>query len=361
MGAQVTLLLVVGLSGGEVRPGQLSATLQAQLDPSRVRVQLRRADGVPRLRAVLDAASSQGPVALVSNPRKGELQLEVALQAGQWVQRTFRFSKGDPLAERNRTVALAIAAMVPEWKRPKPEPEPPPENAPAPPPLDESERFGPMSEPVDAGFVAEADAGALVVDAGVEATGLDAGTPVELAVADAGRPAEVARADAGPPEPARATAGLGVELGALAGFWPLAPGLQLGGGWCWEHACAGAILRGQRGELTGVGASLWRGSVMAVARGQLALGSERLSSALQLSLGPTFVLAQRNDQSQSRWQLEVGLEAEVAGRVAGPVWLFVRGGVALASGPTPIFVNDVQRLELPVVSALGSAGIRLGL
>src|SRR4051794_40798591 len=97
MGAPVTLLLIVGLSGGEVRPEQLRATLGAQLDPDRVQLQVRRADGVANFEQLLEAAAAQGPVAVVTNPRRGQLKVRVALQPGEWVTRTFTFAPGDPL------------------------------------------------------------------------------------------------------------------------------------------------------------------------------------------------------------------------------------------------------------------------
>lgn len=357
MGAPVTLLLVVGLGGGEVRSGQLSTTLNAQLDSSRVQVRMRRADGVPNFERVLEAASALGPVAVVTNPRRGQLKIRVALQPGQWVSRTFTFAKGDPLTERNRTVALAIAAMVPEWRLPKPLPEPEPEPEPAPAqvaPLTEAETVGPPDagsppvepEPLDAGIEAPVDAE--ILEAGsVEVAGpIDAGPP----------PALEARST----EPEAIWERLGLEVAALAGFWPLAQGVQVGGNYCAGWLGGGLLLRGQRGELTEGQASLWRAGVLVTGRAQTTLGWERLRGALQLSAGPGWVMAQRREQAQSHWQLEAGLDAELSVRVFGTLWLFVRGGAGVVSGPTPIFVNSVEVAQLPILSAQGAAGLRLG-
>ncbi len=390
MGAPVTLLLVVGLSGGEVRPGQLAATLNAQLDRTRVQVQMRRADGVPDLERVLELASKQGPVAVVTNPRTGRLAIRVALQHGAWVSRTFNFAQRDPLTERNRTVALAIAAMVPEWRLPQPLPEPEPQPEPAPtsvPPLVEAERFTPPV-PV-AVFQAPDDPGARAAPVGDDHTQArpvdaspaerstspsmsDGGPPLDAAQApDAGREGVLALAptgpDAGPveieqatPAPPATSGGLGFEVAALAGFWPFAPGAQLGGGYCTAHLCGGLLLRGQRADLPAIDATLWRAGVLAVGRAQVALGSERLRAAAVLSLGPGWVLAQRRGQTQDKWQLEGALEAELSVQVVSGWWLFLRGGLGLASGDTPVWVNSVQTTQLPAYSAQGALGVRVG-
>ena len=364
MGAPVTLLLVVGLSGGEVRSGQLNATLNAQLDPTRVQLRMRRADGVPNLERVLETASALGPVAVITNPRPGHLTIRVALQPGRWVSRSFVFARGDPLAERNRTVALAIAAMVPEWRLPKPlpEPEPLPEPAPATmPPLVEAETFavadgGQVSETSDRRRDPEPNEKPELT-AQTDAASVDAGSAAAL---------EPALADAGPPmivdevTPAPPSQGLSVELSGLAGFFPFAPGLQLGGDYCTEHLCGGLLLRGQRGDLLEAQATLWRAGAMAIVRAQTTLGWERLRGAVQLSAGPGLLLAQRREQSQNHWQLEGALEAEVSVRVFSAWWLFLRGGLAAVSGATPILVNEQKVAELPALSAQGALGLRLG-
>jgi hypothetical protein len=349
MGAPVTLLLVVGLSGGEVRSGQLQATLTTHLDSSQVQLQVRRADGVFDLEQMLEAAAARGPVAVVTNPRTGRLEIRVALQPGKWVQRGFTFSARDPLRERNRTVALAIAAMTPEWRLPQPLPEPDPEP--------ESPALVPQLGELDARPIpAIIDAGAVEPEPtpGPSLEPSDAGV---LEVLDAGPPI-VAQLDP-PPAVVASPSGFTFELAALGSTWPLGAGAQLGAAYCSLHLCLGLDLRGQRADLGPAQAAIWHAGGQVIGRLQTRLGADRLRGALQLAVGPGWLLAQRGGQTQSRWQLEVDLAPELALRVSASVWLFLRTGVGVVSGPTPILVDATQVAELPIVTGHATLGVRL--
>lgn len=356
MGAPVALLLVVGLSGGEVRSGQLRATLNAQLDAEQVSIEVRRADGVRNLDKMLDAASSKGPVAVVTNPARGKLLLRVALKPGTWVRRTFTFDRRDPLRERNRTVALAIAAMTPQWRLPVPLPEPERESVTSVPKLDE--QILPAADaglevsppPLDRERIEAPDAGPLP-ELSAEAEPLVENAPPEVWVAPVEAPVAVRAA---PPD------GLAFEAAALGSGWPLGIGAQVGGDGCFGPLCVGLLLQGQRATLAQAQLVIWQAGVLLSGQARIRLGLERLLGAFQLSVGPQWTLAQRGEQSQSRWQLRVELGPELSVRVFSTVWLFVRGGVGLNSGVTSIFVNELQVAELPVVSGQAAVGIRIG-
>jgi|GEM_PF-3195719 len=334
MGAPVTLLLIVSLTGGEVRLEQLRATLRTQLDPALVRLVVRRADGVQNLEQMIDEAAAKGPVAVVTNPRRGSFKIKVALQPDRWVSRVFTFAAGDPIRERNRTVALAIATMTPDWRlaEPLPELEPAPEEAGLVPRLGEAEPF---------------------VDAGVPVA-VEAPLPVEPA--DAGPPLEALVVVTPPP----ASGGFGVDAAFAGSTWPLGLGGQLGGHYCATSLCVGVRVRGQRASLGEVNAVVLRAGAQALGRLQTTLGWPWLKAAVQVSIGPGWVQAQRGEQSRSRWQFEADLAPELSVRLFPSVWLFVQAGVGLTSGPTPIFVNDAQVSALPIVAGQGIAGIRLG-
>ena len=304
---------------------------------------------------MLEVASANGPVAVVTNPRAGLFEIRVALQPGRWVSRSFKFSPHDPLRERNRTVALAIAAMTPEWRLPQPlpEPDPEPESAATVPQLGEAES-SPISEPVDAGVAAREQDRPEPTPAS-SAAAEDAGVPQQ---SDAGPPVVVQPQS--PPAVASSPGGLGVELAALGSTWPLGAGGQVGADYCSASLCLGLLLRGQRSDLGPAQSVIWHAGGQLVGRVQTELGGDRLRAALQLAIGPGWVLARRGAQSQDRWQLEVDLDPELAVRVFAGVWLFLRGGAEIVSGPTPVFVNAVQVAELPVVSGHVCVGLRVG-
>ena len=98
-----------------------------------------------------------------------------------------------------------------------------------------------------------------------------------------------------------------------------------------------------------------------VGRLQVLLWADRLGAAVQLAAGPGWVQARRCAQRQDRWQLDAELAPELWLRLVGEVSAFVRVGVGVTSGPTPIYVNDTQVSELPVASGHGTVGVRLGL
>lgn len=367
MDGPVTLLLVVSLAGGEARLGQLRATLTAQLDGKQVRLSVRRADGVADLEQMLEAASQKGPVAVVTNPKRGRFELKVALKPGAWVRRSFTFAPGDPGRERNRTVALAIASMTPEWRllEPLPEVEPEPEVEPPvsvprlgeadplpPPPL-------PPPEAADAGQpseVPEPDVGP-GADAGmpVPAEGGDAGVDGGPAVVLAADPPPTAAAERGPLDGAR------FEVAADGATWPLGGGALVGGHYCVGHLCGGLLLRGQQASVPAANADVVRISAQLVGRLQLLIWADRLGAAVQLAAGPGWVQARRATQQQDRWQLDAELAPELWLRLFGGVSAFLRVGVGVTSGPTPIYVNDTQVSELPIASGHGTVGVRLGL
>ncbi len=331
----VTLLLVVSLSGSDVRLGQLRATLGAQLDANQVRLAVRRADGVPQLEQLLDAAAEKGPVAWVTSPRRGRFELRVALRPNQWVSRSFNFAAGDPVAERNRTVALAIATMTPDWRRAQPLPEV--QSEPEQPVLQ-------LGEDDAAESPVTLDAG-VVVDAGQPVVEVDAGAPVNPAAPEP------------PPAP---SSGLEVDLGVLGGTWPLAVGGQLGASYCGSVACLGLMGRGQHATVDAAQAGVVRAAAHAVGRLQTRLGTDGLRAAVQLSVGAGWVQAQRDTQVRDRWQLEVDVGPELSVRAGGWIWLFVRASLGLTAGATPLFVNDVKVSELPIAAGQLTVGVRVG-
>ncbi len=343
----VSLVLVLSLSDGTAagRPAMLNA-LSASLDPSLVSIK-PRVLGAARP-AVLETLSERHPVAQVEWLSPSRAEIRVALRPREWTSRTLSFSKKDPVIERARSIAYAVAAMMPQWRPGKPSVAQPLEVVPL--------------SPRDFEPSFEADAGSQAPDAGVT-------MPQEEASAgDAGAPEVQREVDAGPePEPVAAVVTAPAEPVTLQGFLAASAVVTLvaplaGAGvdlalcrlsWCW--GVAGVV---GAGDLIEAQASRLEVRVLAtVAFRTTPWWQGRLGVASRLGGGAVFHAVTRQGERHSRW---VGAGMAEVGPLLRLGWfeLALTGG-ALASGPTTLWVGSAQVTELPTLMAVARVEMAL--
>ena len=115
----LSLLLIIAVGdGSNIDTAALVDTVRGELDASQVTVVARAAPVVlpAAMARVTAAAARRGPVAQVTWVSDERAVVRVSLRPGQWHERSLTFRAADPMNERGRTVAFAVAAMFPAWR-----------------------------------------------------------------------------------------------------------------------------------------------------------------------------------------------------------------------------------------------------
>ncbi|MDP3156452.1 MAG: hypothetical protein Q8N23_27495 [Archangium sp.] len=347
----VSLVLVLSLSDGTAagRSSMLNA-LSSSLDPRLVSIKPRVLGAAKP--ETLDRLSERHPVAQVEWLSPVRAELRVALRPREWTSRTLTFSKKDPVSERAKSIAYAVAAMMPQWRPEQPSPPQPLEVVPLSP-----RDFEPSFEP-DAGAPSPEE-GALALEAGAPLP--DAGEPEVQPEVDAGpepepEPAPVAAAVEDPPGPISprglvALSAVGTVVAPLVGAGVDVALCRLS--WCF--GVAGAF---GAGELIEAQAS--RVEVRALATVGLRSApwwQGRLGVAARVGGGAVFHLVTRQGEQLSRW---VGAGLAELGPLLRFGWfeLALTGG-AHVSGRTGIWVGEAQATELPTLTGFARVEVAL--